>query len=117
MNERCSEGFPVFIKPSLLRHWHKFFYTTILVGTLPWQCWKSKIQALPQVIGFSPKVHEFSWPISTKSVFRQPAFPWNYPIGPHDHMTLFVGVAVAEPVPVLVTATARFLFPAPQNLL
>ena len=23
--------------------------------TLPWQCWKSKIQALPQVTGFSPK--------------------------------------------------------------
>ena len=29
------------------------FYGLIVI--LPWQCWKSKIQALPQVIGFSPK--------------------------------------------------------------
>ena len=85
----------------------------ILIITLPWQCWKSKIQALPQVIWFFPKAREFFRPISAKCVFTQPAFPWNYPIGLRYHMILFVGVAVAEPV----TATARFLFPAPLNLL
>ena len=47
-----------------------------------------------------PEVREFSQPISAKSVFRQPGFPWNYPIGSRYHMTLFVGVTVAEPVPV-----------------
>ena len=49
---------------------------------------------------FFPEAREFSRPISAKSVFRQPAFPWNYPIGSRYHMTLFLGVAAAEPVPV-----------------
>ena len=68
--------------------------------TLPWQCWKSKIQALPQVIWFSPEAREFSRPVRAKSVFRQLAFPRNCPIGSRYHVTLFVGVAVAESVPV-----------------
>ena len=79
--------------------------------TLPWQCWKSKIQALPQVIGFSPEAREFCRPISAKSVFRQPGFPWNYPTGSRYH-----GVAMAEPVPVP-AITPRFLFSALLNLL
>ena len=63
---------------------------------------------------FFPEAREFSRPISAKSVFRQPVFPWNYPIGSRYHMTLFVGVAVAEPVPAIMPI---FLFSAPLNLL
>ena len=78
------------------------------------------IQALPQAVCFFPEAREFSGPISTKSVFRQPPFPWNYPIGSRYHMTLLVGVAVAEPVPVPVPVEVpaimpRFLFFAPLN--
>ena len=40
---------------------------------------------------FLPEAREFSRPISAKSVFRQPGFPWNYPIGSRYNMTLFVG--------------------------
>ena len=65
---------------------------------------------------FFPEAREFSRPISAKSVFRQPYFPWNYPIGSLYHMTLFVGVAVAEPVPVPATMP-RILFSTPLNLL
>ena len=63
---------------------------------------------------FFPEAREFSRSISAKSVFRQPGFPWNYLIGSHYHMTLFVGVAVAEPVPAIMP---RFLISAPLNLL
>ena len=63
-----------------------------------------------------PEASEFSRPISAKSVFRQPGFPWNYPTGSRYHITFFVGVAVAEPVPVP-AIMPRFLFSVPLNLL
>ena len=64
---------------------------------------------------FFPEAREFSRPISAKSVFRQPGFPWNYPIGSRYHMTHFVGVAVAEPVPVPATMP-RFFCAAKSSL-
>ena len=91
-------------------------------NTLPWQCrtplavLKIKDSGTAPGHWFFPEVREFSRPISTKSLFRQPGFPWNYLIGSLYHMTLFVGVAVAKPVPVPATLP-RFLFSAPLNLL
>ena len=86
-------------------HYYRWSVDCIVTSTLPGQCWKSKVQALPQVIWFFPEAREFSRPINAKSVFRQLAFPWNYPIGLCYHVTLFVGVAVD------VTAIMpRFLF-------
>ena len=41
---------------------------------------------------FFREAREFSRPISAKSVFRQPGFPWNYSTGSLYHMTLYVDV-------------------------
>ena len=36
---------------------------------------------------YFPTAREFSQPVSAKSVFRQPGFPWNYLIGSRYHLT------------------------------
>ena len=103
--------------PLCICHLHKENIKDVLWSYTPSAVLKIKDLGTAPGHWLFPEAREFSQPISAKSVFRQPGFPWNYLIGSRYHLTLFVGVAVADPVPVPVTVTARFLFPVPLNLL